>query len=395
MRMRLSVCADTTNRGGSDMWNFLRRRWYIVLAVLLLLIVIPSAVMFSRSVRMVQDYAANRTLQAALIYDRNGELIDRLGEQGEMVSLELIPQHLKDAVVAVEDARFFQHKGIDVIGVFRAAWANLRSGRRSQGASTITMQLARNIFLYPDKTWSRKIQEAFLALALESQYSKDEILEMYLNQVYFGEGAYGVAAAARVYFDKPVSELDLPQSALIAGLPQSPTNYSPYTNLERARERRNIVLDRMAATGKINSAEAEAAKNARIAVQRRRGGRARYFIDWLTNVLIAELGETAVFQGGLKVHTTLDLGYQAAAEAVFGAQNNQGALVALDPETGGILAMVGGRDYRQSQFNRATQARRQPGSAMKPIIYAAALKEGWQVNTLVDDTLQFCWLRAA
>src|SRR5690606_16108131 len=142
--------------------------------------------------------------------------------------------------------------------------------------------------------------------------------------VYFGEGAYGVAAAARVYFDKPVSELDLPQSALIAGLPQSPTNYSPYTNLERARERRNIVLDRMAATGKINSAEAEAAKNARIAVQRRRGGRARYFIDWLTNVLIAELGETAVFQGGLKVHTTLDLGYQAAAEAVFGAQNNQG-----------------------------------------------------------------------
>ncbi|MGI6150153.1 MAG: transglycosylase domain-containing protein, partial [Limnochordia bacterium] len=368
------------------MWNFIRRRWYLGLAALCLLVLIPSAVLYGRSVRMVDEFAANRTLQAALIYDRNGQLIDRLGQQGEMVSLDEVPEHLKQAVVAVEDARFYRHRGVDLVGVLRAFWANLRSGERSQGASTITMQLARNIFLYPDKTWSRKIQEAALALALESRYSKDEILEMYLNQIYFGEGAYGVAAASQIYFNKPVSELDLAESALIAGLPQAPSAYSPYAHLERARERRSVVLQRMVAVGAIDQTEADRAKDQRISLRRRTGGPARYFVDWLTNVLIAELGETAVFQGGLKVHTTLDLGYQKAAEDALGGQNNQGALVALDPHTGGILAMVGGRDYRQSQFNRAAQARRQPGSAMKPIIYAAALKEGMQVNTLVDDT---------
>lgn len=368
------------------MWNFIRRRWYVVLAAVVLLVFIPSAVLFFRSVRMVKEFAANPSLQPAVIYDRNGRLIERLGQQGERVTLEEVPEHLKEAIVAVEDARFYRHRGVDVLGVLRAFWANLRAGRRAQGASTITMQLARNIFLYPDKTWSRKIQETFLALALESQFSKDEILEMYLNRIYFGEGAYGVGAASRIYFNKPVSQLDLAESALIAGLPQAPSKYSPYTHLEEARERRNHVLERMAAVGAIDEKQAEAAKKERITLQRRTGGRARYFLDWLTNVLVAELGETAVFEGGLTVHTSLDLDMQAAAEAAFGRQNHQGALVALDPETGGILAMVGGRDYRQSQFNRATQARRQPGSAIKPIIYAAALKEGMQVNTLVDDT---------
>lgn len=368
------------------MWTFLRRRWYLIAAALLLLALVPAAVLYARSVRMVKEYAATRTFQPAAIYDRNGNLIDRLGREGERISLEEVPEYLREAVVAVEDARFYSHRGIDFIGVMRAFLANLRSGSRTQGASTITMQLARNIFLYPDKTWNRKIREAFLALALESEYSKDEILEMYLNQVYFGEGAYGIGAAARTYFNKPVSELDLAESALLAGLPQAPSRYSPYTHLEEARERRSTVLRRMVQVGSISAEEAERADKQRIALRRRTGGRARYFIDWLTNVLIGEFGEAAVFQAGLQVHTTLDLAYQQAAEAALGRQNNQGALVALDPHTGGILAMVGGRDYRQSQFNRATQARRQPGSAFKPIVYAAALKEGWAVNTLVDDT---------
>ena len=282
------------------MWNFIRRRWYLILAALVLLLAIPTAILFTRSMRMVREHAATRTLEPAVIYDRNGELIERLGQQGEIVRLEEVPEHLKEAVVAVEDARFYRHRGVDVVGVLRAFWANLRSGRKAQGASTITMQLARNIFLYPDKTWSRKIQEAFLAVALESQYSKDEILEMYLNQTYFGEGAYGVAAAARIYFNKPVSELDLAESALIAGLPQAPSRYSPYAHLEEARERRSVVLQRMVSVGAISQEEAERAENQRISLQRRTGGRARYFVDWLTNVLIAELGETAVFQGGLK-----------------------------------------------------------------------------------------------
>lgn len=367
------------------MWRWIRHRWYVVLAVIIGLMAVSTVILFARGVMTVRDYELNRPMEGAVIFDRSGEVIIRLGEQGTFVSLNQMPADLKEAIVAVEDVRFYKHKGVDLRSIVRALWVNLREGRRAQGGSTITQQLARNIFLYPQKSYIRKIEEAVLAIVLEWRYSKNQILEAYLNQIYFGEGAYGVEAAAQTYFGKPVSELDLAECALIAGLPRAPSAYSPYSNLEGARERRNVVLGRMVAAEAITVQEKEVAQNAKIELQRRTGGKARYFADYVTKYLIDELGETAVFQGGLRVHTTLDLKYQTTAEDIFQNQPYQGALVALDPKNGHILTMVGGRSYLESQFNRAVQAKRQPGSAIKPIIYAAALKEGMQMNSIVED----------
>ena len=231
----------------------------------------------------------------------------------------------------------------------------------------------------------RKFEELALALLLEARFSKEQILELYLNSSYFGEGAYGVESAARTYFGKAVSELTLDESATLAGLLQAPSAYSPYKYPERALNRRRIVLDRMVELGYLNQAEADRAASAGLELAKRTGGLARYFLDWVSQILIERFGETTVFGGGLRVHTSLNLEMQKIAETLFADQEHQGALVAIDPRDGTVLALVGGRNYIESPFNRAVDAKRQPGSVFKPIVYAAAIKQGWQVNSIVED----------
>ncbi len=285
--------------------------------------------------------------------------------------------------MAAEDKRFYQHRGVDLIAIGRAIWANLRAGSIVQGASTITQQLARTLFLTTEQTLSRKVQEMVLALFLEQRFSKEEILEMYLNRYEFGEGAVGVDAASRTYFGRPPEQLHLGQSALLAGILQGPYLYSPFRNLDGALARQAYVLDRMVEDGYVTREEAAAAREAPLQLAQRPSGGERYVTDWIRSELVRRLGSNLVRYGGLVVQTTIDPQVQAAMEGILG--EHQGAIVALDPQTGGVLGLVGGRSYRESQWNRATLAVRQPGSALKPIIYAAALEQGWQPNWLVDD----------
>lgn len=366
------------------MLTWIKRYRYTILALILLML-LPLVVVFVKGYFTLKDFDIGAPLQTASIFDREGKLIGTLGENGRYVTIDEVPKDLANAVVAVEDSRFYQHAGVDVIGIIRAVFANLRAGDTVQGGSTITQQVAKNLFLHPRKTLARKLEELALAVLLEARYSKDQILELYLNSSYFGEGGYGVESAARTYFDKSVSELNLGESSLLAGLLQAPSSYSPYKHMERALNRRSIVLDRMVAVGYLEPDEAERAKFTPVKLAELTGGTARYFLDWVSQILMEQFGETAVFSSGLRVHTSLDLEMQKIAEEIFSEQEHQGALVALDPQDGTVLALVGGRSYQESQFNRAVNARRQPGSVFKPIIYAAAIKEGWQVNSIVED----------
>lgn len=366
------------------MLNWLKKYRLTILAFLILFM-LPFAVVLAKGYSTIRDFERERPLERVTILDRHGETIGVLGESGRFVPLDQIPDALKNAVISVEDKRFYSHYGFDIIGIFRSLFANIRAGKIVQGSSTITQQLAKNMFLHPRKVLARKFEELALSILLETRFTKDEILEMYLNSTYFGEGAWGVENAARTFFGKSVTELTLGESALIAGLPQAPSAYSPFQNLERALKRREIVLDSMVEAKKLDAATAERVKNEPVQLQEATGGVGRYFIDWVTNILIRELGESSVFSRGIRVHTTLDLEMQRIAEKVFTKQDNQGALVAIEPKNGYIVALVGGRNYKESQFNRAVMARRQPGSAFKPILYAAAIKDRWQQNTLVED----------
>ncbi len=355
-------------------------RW---IALLLLAASIPVAATALRAVQLIKAFEAEPTPTPSTLYDAAGEVLTSLGQGGRFVPFGEIPKVVRDAVVAIEDARFWSHPGVDAVGIARAVVVNLRRGTRAQGGSTITQQLARNLFLSPEKSYVRKFQEAIIALLLEARFSKSEILALYLNRVYFGDGAYGIDEAARTYFGKAAQELTLPEGALLAGLLRAPSRYSPYANPELALERRSIVLSRMEELGLVTAEEAQAAKDAPLELAGRRGGEAPYFVDYVENWLVERFGADRVFHDGLHVVTTLDRKVQEAAEAALGG--HQGAVVALDPQTGHVVAMVGGRDYVESQFNRATQSRRQPGSAFKPFVYAAALEQGWQMNDLVED----------
>lgn len=297
-----------------------------------------------------------------------------------------IPDALKNAVVAIENERFYSHPGIDFVGLARALLADIRVGRVVQDGSTISQQLAKNLYLGAERTPSRKVKEAFLTLNLEARYSKDEILERYLNIVYFGHGAVGVEAAARVYFGKHARDLDLAESAMIPALIRSPGYYSPYIGPDAAISSKNLVLRKMEELGHITAEEARQAESERLklsSLTRNELRPAPYFIDHVMKEVAESLpeGEQLMHRGGLRVHTPLGLDLQQAAEEVFSdgiarlgspaAQNGEsleGGLVVLDPETGAILAMIGGTDYSKSQFNRAAMAKRQPGSAMKPIL---------------------------
>ncbi|MCI7234850.1 MAG: penicillin-binding protein 1A, partial [Veillonellaceae bacterium] len=347
-----------------------------------------------------QDLEDVRPAASSHIYDINGnELANVHAEQNRVpVKIDKIPEHLKDAFIAVEDVRFYEHAGVDPKGIMRAVIANITNKGVSEGGSTITQQLAKNAYLTQDRTLKRKVQEVFLALQLERKYTKDEILELYLNQIYFGQGAYGVQAAAKTYFGKNVEDLDLNECAMLAGIPKSPNYFSPLNNLKAAQERKGVVLDQMSKYGYISSSTAAKTKaeNLNLVKSQPQSDNhfASYFIDYVTQQMIEKYGADAVYQEGLKIYTTLDKDMQQAAEAAMqnlpnystdgsGNKQPQGALVAIEPSTGYIKAMVGGRGT--DQFNRATMAERQPGSAFKPFVFAAALENGLTPSSTVED----------
>ncbi|WP_306015110.1 transglycosylase domain-containing protein [Oceanicaulis sp. MMSF_3324] len=334
---------------------------------------------------------APRTGEVVLL-DREGRTIARRGQStSAVITADALPQTLADAVIAVEDRRFYSHFGIDLIGTTRALISNIRAGRVVQGGSTITQQLAKNLFLSPERTYKRKAQEVLLALWLENRFTKDEILALYLNRVYFGAGAWGAEAASRRYFSRPADELSIGEAALLAGLLKAPSRYAPTNDARRASVRATVVLDLMYATGRISQAERIEAASTPIRVSRGSSSPgAGWFADWV----MTQVRELAPgHEGDLIVRTTLDVDAQRAAEAALtlGLETpdwsrgaTEGALIALDSQ-GGVRAMVGGHDYAQAPFNRAVNARRQPGSAFKPFVYAAAFEGGLGPDDVFTD----------
>jgi 1A family penicillin-binding protein len=343
-------------------------------------------------------------LRGTKLYDENDELITELHvERRIFVPLSQIPKTLQDAVIATEDRRFYYHWGVDPVGIARAVVQNYRQARIVEGGSTITQQLTKVLFLTPDRSLERKLKEAVLALELERRYSKNRILEMYLNHVYFGQGAYGVEAAARTYFGKSVSELTVREAALLAGLPRAPSTYAPFEHPRAAKQRREVVLRRMAEYGVLKQEEARKLARADLGLipPERRRTTGQYFLDFVQQALEAKYGADLVFKGGLNAYTTLNPSMQLAAEQTLRdglktlesrsakarpGEHPEGAIVTIEPQTGYVRAIVGGYDFFRSEFNRAVQAKRQPGSAFKPFVYMAALEAGFTPATRIEDT---------
>jgi 1A family penicillin-binding protein len=367
--------------------------------------------------------------QATAVYDDRDKLAFTIfKEQRIDTPLTRVSPHLIQAILAIEDQRFYDHPGFDAFRIASAAWSNLRHRRAAQGGSTITQQLARQSFLTSEKTLRRKLQELMLASRIEAEYTKAQILELYLNKIYFGDGLYGVEAAARGYFDKHASELSVSDAALLAGLVKAPSTYAPTVSMPRAVARRNVVLQAMLDVGFIDRTTWKAARASAIVL--RDGLRAdephgQYFKEQVRQELVQRFGWQRVYQGGLRVYSTIDMPMQLAAEAaaadslksidarrqtlaarraaakkttpVADSSPLQAAVVALEPATGHVLALVGGRDFHESRFNRAVQAHRQPGSAFKPFVYAAALEAGYTPASVIDHlndsiaTVQGAW----
>jgi penicillin-binding protein 1A len=367
--------------------------------------------------------------QTSRLYAADGRLVAAIGtERRTLATLSQIPKQVQDAFITTEDKRFYSHGGIDFLRIFGASFANLRAGGIAQGFSTITMQLARNLFPERlnarEKTLGRKLREAKVARAIEAKYTKDRILELYLNQIYLGNGAFGVETAAERYFGKPVRDLNLSEAAMLAALPKGPERYNPRRFPDRAVQRRNIVLDLMRRAGNISDADASVARAYPLRLVRRSGSTgeiAPYFVEYVRRLLDEKFGQ-ALYEQGMKVYTTLDLDLQGSAERAldrqlraveagqFGAYTHrtyeqylarasgsssqednvtspylQGAFVAMDPRTGAVRALVGGRDFDDSKFDRATQAKRQPGSTFKPIVYSTAIQSGRPASYIIDD----------
>ena len=355
--------------------------------------------------------------QATTIYDASDKPVFTIfKEQRIDIPIERVSPNLIKAVISVEDQRFYEHSGVDAIRIAASAIRNFETGRRAEGGSTITQQLARQSFLTRDKTYRRKMKEVILAAYIEKMYEKNEILELYLNKVYFGGGLYGVEAASRGYFGKSSHDLTVDEAALLAGLIQSPSSYSPSVNLDRALTRRNVVLQAMVSTGSIDQAAADRARRTPVKLVNgleTQESSGLYFKEQVRRDLVERFGWQRVYQGGLRVYTTLDPDLQRAAETLVekglsdierrpgykhpkrGSERAisegtlpaylQGALVAMDPTTGYVRAMVGGRNFDESRFNRATQAKRQSGSAFKPFVYAAALEAGYSPASVIDN----------
>jgi penicillin-binding protein 1A len=339
--------------------------------------------------------------ESTILYSADGKVLARFHqeENRQVVPLSKISIYFQKAVIATEDPHFYEHHGLDFGGIIRASLKNFAYGRIVEGGSTITQQLARNVYLNKRKTYARKIAEALLALQIERRYTKEEILELYLNQVYLGHNAYGVESAANLYFGKTAAELDLAESAMIAGLIRGPELYSPYRNFKGSKLRQIFVINKMLEQGLVDEGEAKQAAiesmNYTPQSLKSLGEIAPYFISYVLQTLTDKYGEEIVYHGGLKVYTTLDSSMQTAAESVVtkfvseeGKQFHfsQAALASLDPRTGYIKAMVGGASFLESKFNRVTQAKRQPGSSFKPFIYTAAIEQGISPGAILSDS---------
>lgn len=377
-----------------------KKSWFLIseLALGLALLVILAIGIYI----LVTPLPAATVPLASQLFDVQGRPIAKFYTENRIeVPLSEISQDLQNAVVAVEDYRFFEHFGVDPVAVIRALVRNMQAGRVVEGGSTITQQLAKNLYLTPERTMQRKIRELFLTFKLETRYSKEQILRLYLNAIDFGHGAHGIEVAAQTYFGKSASDLTLAESALLAGIPRSPGWYSPYIDPSAALARRETVLSAMAQHGYISTEEAaEAAQEPlRLAGLKRGPGRAPYFVDYVFRELEHRYNRDMLHKGGLKIYTTLDIEVQEAAEQAFnqglpavfkdsnGVTQPQGALVALNPETGEMLALIGGRDFTETQLNRAL-SKRQSGSAFKPFVYLAALENGYTAaSTLVCEPI--------
>jgi 1A family penicillin-binding protein len=415
----------------SPRFSTAHRKWFARIGVALGALLIVASVYYLsllRGLPSADEFGRMRQMnEATTVYDGQDRLVFTIfKEQRIDVPLDEMAPSLVQAVVAIEDQRFYDHGGFDPFRIVSAALADLRLARAAQGASTITQQLARQSFLSTDKTIRRKLQELILAERIERRYTKAEILELYLNKIYFGDGYYGVEAASRGFFGKRASELSLPEAALLAGLVKSPSTYAPTVSLERATARRNKVLQAMLDSRVIDRAQWQSARASRVVLHgslRSDEPHGEYFKEQVRLELVSRFGWQRVYQEGLRVFSTIDMSMQGAAEAAVAdsldaldrrraalakppkqggtpALNGaplQAALIAMDPRTGHVSAMVGGRDFDKSHFNRAVQAHRQPGSAFKPFVYAAALEAGYTPASVVDHlddpiaTLQGAW----
>ena len=395
-----SIVQKKHSEDSSPGWEFFRGVAQVTGGTLLTVTMLSSAIVagglvgLAVSFRNLPDVTVLRNYipsETTYIYDIKGKVLASIhGEANrEVVPLDKISPDMKRAVMAIEDSHFYYHHGINFSSVGRAVLVNWQRGSVAEGGSTLTMQLVKNIFLSQQRKFSRKVAEAVLAIRLEQILTKDQILEMYLNQVYWGHNNYGVQTAARTYFGKPAADLNLAESAMMAGMIQAPTSYSPFVNLKLAKQRQGIVLARMRELGWITPQQEAAARQEKIKLGKIQSFQAST-MPYVTNAAAQELeqryGLDAVLKGGMRVQTTVDSKMQRIAEETVtqwhntirrqGVRADQMALVAVDPRTHFIKALVGGVDYKKSQFNRATQAHRQPGSSFKPFVYYAAFASG-------------------
>lgn len=395
-----------------------RKRWLLGLGLGAFLVVLVVVLVYGFWASTFDIHDVRTMRERSTVFDMDGKVYARLqGENRVTVPKSAVSPHFITALLTREDARFYSHHGVDPIGIARAIVRNVAAGSARQGASTLTQQLARNSFVLGGKNIHRKLLEAFVALRIEQHYSKDDILELYMNRIYFGSGVYGIETASQAYFGKPARDLTLGESAMIAGIIRGPTRFSPFRNLKGAMQQRDTVLDRMVDEKKIDPAEAKRAKAAPLALARRRqlGTQENYAMDMVQRELDILLTDEQQAEGGFKIYTTIDPALQKAAETAVDAQLRkiearpgyqhprradfseqarkeelptpylQGALVAIDNRSGGIRALVGGRDYAESKLNRAVQSERQVGSTFKPIVYAAAFARGLLPGTMIDD----------
>jgi len=391
MAKRKTKKSKSTSSGRTPLFKRLGK-WVGTLGVWTLIIGLFAAGWFYTDLPDVTENLAPSRRPTVWVLDKAGKELASVGDlYGIPIKLTDLPPALPQAILATEDRRFYDHFGVDLIGLVRAAYNNFRAGRVVQGGSTITQQVAKNLFLSSERTYKRKIQEVMLALWLEHHFSKDQILELYMNRVYLGAGTYGVDAAARKYFGTSSREINLWQSAMLAGLLKAPSRFNPHSSQKRADGRTRVVLSNMVNAGYITDAQAKSARSVSGRGGLNRPGRdAPYFIDWVLDQVRDYVGAR---DRDLIVRTTLDSSIQKSAEKTLAAalkksgktkNISEGAVVVMSPD-GAVRAMVGGRNYANSQFNRATQAQRQPGSAFKPVVFLSGLKAGMKPGDMIQD----------
>ncbi|MBO0961303.1 penicillin-binding protein 1A [Neobacillus sp. MM2021_6] len=382
------------------------KKWHllqIIVLVMLMMVLSFFGLLYYFSKDADISELKNELPQPTVFYDVSGDVASKVSaNKNEGVPIKEVPDSMKNAIVAIEDHRFYRHNGVDLIGTSRALFRDLKAGGMVEGGSTITQQLTKNTILTSEKTVKRKLQEVFLAIAVEREYTKQEILQMYLNQIYFGNGAYGIKQAAGKYFAKEVNDLSISESAMLAGLIKAPSALNPYEHMEKATERRNLVLAQMKEQGFISAEQYEKAKQDKVVLNDKGGdpfrGKFPYYVDQVLDEAIREYGFTQdeLLTGGYQIYTELDPLMQTAIENTYSNDTlfpngkdplMQSGGILVDPKTGGVRALVGGRgEHTFRGYNRASQLKAQPGSSFKPLaVYAPALEDGWKITDMLKD----------